>query len=152
MTPNGIATRIVGSSETRTMNQAWRKNSCQEKLRRTMSSTAPVTESQARSTSSPPVTMPVRARSERSAYVARAVVATLLIGRPFPGTEVIDNACFQFGAPANVAPAQGEGRDLLDEQRAAPPWVTRDGQAASQTIGSVRNVGMDRRVIDRQYL
>ena len=45
ITPNGIATRIVGSSETRVMNQAWSRNSDHEKRRVTMSVTANRTDS-----------------------------------------------------------------------------------------------------------
>ena len=40
MTPKGMATKIVGSSETRVMNQAWSTNSDQEKRPLTMSPTA----------------------------------------------------------------------------------------------------------------
>ena len=53
MTPNGIATRIVGSSETRVMNQAWSRNSLQEKRRRAMSVPIAAVASTARVTSEP---------------------------------------------------------------------------------------------------
>ena len=78
ITPNGIATRIVGSSETRVMNQAWSRNSVQENRRATMSVTANRTDSQPRTTSSPLVTTPCRARPARLPTPDRVVAAMVL--------------------------------------------------------------------------
>ncbi len=61
MTPNGIATRIVGRKATRVMNQACSMNSRQEKRPRTMSMTTKVEAWIAMTIISPNVRRPVSA-------------------------------------------------------------------------------------------
>ena len=62
MTPNGIETRIVGSSDTRVMNQHWSRNSDHENRRATMSVAMNLADSTERITRSPVVLIPAFAR------------------------------------------------------------------------------------------
>src|SRR3546814_19004250 len=66
MMPNGIATRIVGRTETRLMNHAWRRNSDQEHRPRTLSAIPDALDSQASTIIPPAVPMPVPLRPPRS--------------------------------------------------------------------------------------
>ena len=61
MTPNGMATRIVGRKATRVMNQACSKNSRQEKRARTMSTTTKIEAWMAMTIISPNVCSPASA-------------------------------------------------------------------------------------------
>jgi len=80
MTPNGIATRIVGSRETRVMNHAWSMNSLHENRRATMSVTIATLASTARTTRLPLVTTPLRERSSIDARPDRPANAMELNG------------------------------------------------------------------------
>src|SRR5690349_5042890 len=71
MTPNGIATRMVGSRETRAMNHAWKRNSCQEKRRPTMSVMTARALSTASSIIEPVVTTPAWARRWKACFGTR---------------------------------------------------------------------------------
>src|SRR5690242_20468483 len=100
MTPSGIATRIVGSSETRVMNQACSMNSSQENRRWTMSEAIAWIDSTPRTTSSPLVITPLRARSRRWSSCVR------------PGMAMLLNSASQKSDAACTLPNVGPGPEL----------------------------------------
>src|SRR4051794_25170254 len=120
ITPNGIATSTVGSSDTRVMNQAWSMNSVHENRRATMSPTAAVTDSMPRTASLPLVSTPLRERAHIDARPATAIELTLPPGRVF-GTLHLRNVAGDVGVTRVQLHAHSRNADCHSRLHFARP-------------------------------